>query len=617
MNNSEKPESGSPNTLGKRISLAVFSIFVGLLVGELAIRFLRAAPQAKVIDIAQEACVYERSTNPVLGFQLKSDYRNDAPDFIESYEFTNSHGQRDVEREAAKLPAQIRVLLLGDSVVEGYGLPFSDTISQQMEKLFLATNQGAKTGANAGVSQVLNFGVSAYCTAAEVELLATKGLQFKPDYVVVVFVENDFDNFNREAFPLGKSVPRPELAEWLFRNSQLCRLTFTQLDWFGFRSELDPVAWNQEAIGENNVAKGLARLRKLADEHQFQPLLAVWPRFEASRIVDPHPIPNSDALIVEALAAQNSIPSFRLSSYFQQELDQQPNSSPRLLFSQGDGLHPTAPGTAVAAKAIHGAIESARTDTDTDSVSSDVASQNVDANELSQAITNVSQRAPNYSRVFNRVGDRLLKEGKLSQAIAQYEKAIAEDPANAGAHNNVGIALERQLTADSARQAVDHYRKAIELEPEFAEAHFNLGNAIKSESSDNAKQHLIRAIQLKPNLVGAHFELSRLLEIEGRMRAAEAGFSQVLLLDGEHTGALRQLASLHAKRQQYAKSRSLFERYTKLKPNDAEALNNLGAICSMLGDREAALQHLKAAVAADPNHPKAAENLRNLQESEP
>ena len=67
-----------------------------------------------------------------------------------------------------------RILLLGDSVVEGYGLPEPETLSRQLEDLYPE-----------GSVEVLNFGVSAYCTRAEIELLEVKGLAFDPDIVVL------------------------------------------------------------------------------------------------------------------------------------------------------------------------------------------------------------------------------------------------------------------------------------------------------------------------------------------------------------------------------------------------------------------------------------------------
>ena len=68
---------------------------------------------------------------------------------------------------------------------------------------------------------MLNFGVSGYCTRAEIELLETKGLAFDPDVVVVVFVENDFDNFNTQLTDLAVRAPDSALAGWLFHRSSL------------------------------------------------------------------------------------------------------------------------------------------------------------------------------------------------------------------------------------------------------------------------------------------------------------------------------------------------------------------------------------------------------------
>ena len=113
--------------------------------------------------------------------------------------------------------------MLGDSVVEGYGLKEPDTISFQLESLF-----------DEATTEVLNFGVSAYCTRAEVELLEKRGLQFSPDVGVLVFVENDFDNFNREAFPLGETIQRPAIVRSAFQRSHLFRLSCVQLNLFHF-----------------------------------------------------------------------------------------------------------------------------------------------------------------------------------------------------------------------------------------------------------------------------------------------------------------------------------------------------------------------------------------------
>ena len=51
----------------------------------------------------------------------------------------------------------------------------------------------------------------------EVELLKVKGLRYAPDEVILVAVENDFDNFNRQARGLGGVRDRPALVNSMAR----------------------------------------------------------------------------------------------------------------------------------------------------------------------------------------------------------------------------------------------------------------------------------------------------------------------------------------------------------------------------------------------------------------
>ena len=145
--------------------VAVLGVLLALPLVELAVRVTGLAPDLRLIDVTNDdSTVYRRSENPVLGFELKPNWRDEAADLARSYPSTNSFGQRDVERTLAKPPGVTRVLVLGASVVEGVGIrDLSDTITQRLENRL-----GPGT-------EVLNFGVSAYCTRAKVELLRTKG----------------------------------------------------------------------------------------------------------------------------------------------------------------------------------------------------------------------------------------------------------------------------------------------------------------------------------------------------------------------------------------------------------------------------------------------------------
>lgn len=546
-------------------AVAITATLLALVVCEVVVRSLGRGPDVKAIQLGTETCVYKRSTNPLLGFELKANYRNDDPDLIQSYARTNSHGQRDKERTLEKPPGVRRILLLGDSVVEGYGLRERDTISRQLEDLY-----------EDGRTEVLNFGVSAYCTRAEVELLEVKGLRFDPDVVILVFVENDFDNFNREAFPLGGTISRPAVVQFLFVRSHLFRLSCVRWNLFHYGAEADPVRWNKSAIGDNNVAEGLPRFAELARAHRFQPLVAIWPRFFDSQIADVPFMPeNTEELVVERLAAMHGIPTVRLSAYFRRHrMAREDDVNPRLRYTSGDQLHPSAEGSRVAAMALR--QELTKLDGGGVPVPSKMPSWAGGDETAIAAAKALGTTKPNYARVYHRTGTDLLKAGKLTEAVEQFEMALAEDPKHAGAHNNLGIAYERMGRADAQAQ----FEQAILLEPDFVHAHFNL---------------------------------ARTLLAKGSAAKAIAGFQRTLELDPDHVGALTKLGVELGKRKRFAEAQTRLERAVRIDPDNSEAHNNLGVVYAAQGRLKEAVAQFREAARADPSNRGARENLRKTE----
>ncbi|MGK0184578.1 MAG: Flp pilus assembly protein TadD [Verrucomicrobiales bacterium] len=543
-----------------------------MLVGEVVIRLLGVAPEMKSIELVAEDCVYQRSKNPVLGFELKANFRSDNPDFIGSYERTNAHGQRDEERTIAKKDGMRRVLLLGDSVVEGHGLAENETISKQWEELY-----------SDGSTEVLNFGVSAYCTLAEIELLETKGLAFDPDIVVVLFVENDFDNFNREAFALGGTSQKPTPVKWLFRNSQFFRLASIRLNLFNIGADADPVRWNKDAIGDNNVVEGFKRLKKLkqlADRKGFKPLIAIWPRFLNDGIVNVPLVSESDLRpLAECLAALNGLPSTRLDSVFlshqrQQEADDAAN--PRLYYTSGDGLHPSARGAAVAAAGLKKLVE----ELDAGKLAvPDVALDGSSKQALAVA-QSLGDAEPDYSRVYHRQGVQLLKSGHFEKAIERFRLALNEDSNHAGAHGNMGLAFERMGKLQDAKR---HYQRAIELRNGFAQAHFNLARLTLAEGET------------------------------GETEIATQSLRRVIEIDPRHTDALNLLGMELGKAGNLAEAQSFLERAVIVDPNFSEAHNNLGTVFAATGQLGKALQEFKEAVRADPANKGALSRIERVK----
>lgn len=95
----------------------------------------------------------------------------------------NSGGLRDREIAAGKPEGVTRIMMLGDSIVFGWGVAQDKTMSVVLE-------QDLKNG-GFGPAQVINTGVGNYNTAMEVAYFLKSGALLQPDVVVLNYFIND------------------------------------------------------------------------------------------------------------------------------------------------------------------------------------------------------------------------------------------------------------------------------------------------------------------------------------------------------------------------------------------------------------------------------------------
>ncbi len=104
----------------------------------------------------------------------------------------NSKGLRDVEMDYVKAADEFRILVLGDSYVEGMRVPLEQTFSKVLEQRLNAVDSPIKF-------QVINAGVSAWGTDQALLWYRNEGVKYEPDLVILGFFPgNDFLN-NSEA----------------------------------------------------------------------------------------------------------------------------------------------------------------------------------------------------------------------------------------------------------------------------------------------------------------------------------------------------------------------------------------------------------------------------------
>lgn len=165
-----------------RLGLLLFGLLVGLLMVEVVLRVL--GPRLPVLNSLISIATFQ-TYHPIYGFF----HRPGASGWIETPEFTsyvtiNSHGLRDREIEPAKPAGAYRVLMLGDSFVEGAQVPLDQTVSKQLE--------GILRGSTSRPLDVVNAGNAGFGTGQELLFLDNDGRTYQPDLVVLVyFVDND------------------------------------------------------------------------------------------------------------------------------------------------------------------------------------------------------------------------------------------------------------------------------------------------------------------------------------------------------------------------------------------------------------------------------------------
>lgn len=120
--------------------------------------------------------------DPVLGWRLKprAKTRMVDPEFSVTFE-TNSSGFRDRERGEKASPGVARILVIGDSFAEGWGVEEEESFPQQLEKIL---------SPNCPV-EVLSMAVHGYRADQEALLLERQGMGVHPHLVILVFKSRD------------------------------------------------------------------------------------------------------------------------------------------------------------------------------------------------------------------------------------------------------------------------------------------------------------------------------------------------------------------------------------------------------------------------------------------
>ncbi len=167
---------GRARVWAARLALVAGAVLVALVGAEIALRLFAHLPTTH----HRLFCEYDellgwRKVPGASGWHITPEYR--------VFEEFNSRGLRGPEYAYRKPDDVYRVLVLGDSFVEGYSVAYEDLFTERLRRML-----EERTGRPV---EIINAGTGGYSTDQELLFFNTEGVKYSPDLTVLTFYEND------------------------------------------------------------------------------------------------------------------------------------------------------------------------------------------------------------------------------------------------------------------------------------------------------------------------------------------------------------------------------------------------------------------------------------------
>ncbi len=204
-------------------------------------------------------------------------------------------------------------------------------------------------------------------------------------------------------------------------------------------------------------------------------------------------------------------------------------------------------------------------------------------------------------------GRAALEARRFSEAVAEFRKAIVEQPRSIPAHFNLGAALTQ--TGD-LRGAIGQFEETLRLDPNHANAHYNLGLLLaQANRPEQAITHLRFTVNAQPSDNNARFLLAQELVKVSRIEEAETELSRIVQTDMDNEDALLALVRILLVRRQYGQALSMLEKGHAQFPQKGRTLEMLAYLLAASpqlelrdGSRALALAQSAYEATASTNH---------------
>jgi len=195
------------------------------------------------------------------------------------------------------------------------------------------------------------------------------------------------------------------------------------------------------------------------------------------------------------------------------------------------------------------------------------------------------------------LGATVRRNATYRTALGLWSDTVAQAPANARAHNNLGNTLEDAGRDDEARR---EYTRALELKPGYAMAHYNLANLLARHNElPDAITHYQESLRLAPDSPDTHNNLGNVFVLQARWADAQAEFNAALALNPDDAVAHCNLGNALVTLGRPAEAVPHYEAALRVVP-DQTFHYNLACALAALGRTEEALAHFQTVVQLAP-----------------
>jgi lysophospholipase L1-like esterase len=229
----------------------------------------------------------------------------------------NSHGYRNRETPIKKPPGVTRVMMLGDSLTFGWGVPAEDTVSTQLENLLVKNNHQF---------EVINTGIGNTNAEMQISSFLVQGIQFSPDIVVLNYFINDAEPIPRPTKNILMKYS-PAYVFFALRLGSISRLFLGGKQWEEYYLDL----YDENFEGWKRTKSSISKLAKYCAKNGIKLIIVSYPELHK---LNPYPFKSVNKKLGR-IAVNLQVPFLNLVPTLQNEQenslwvsiqDQHPNS---------------------------------------------------------------------------------------------------------------------------------------------------------------------------------------------------------------------------------------------------------------------------------------------------